>query len=357
LVNVRDWLLPIGLGISLGAILLLLKFDFQFKSTTDTKLQTSYADIIEPILPFTVSILTNKRSEPTANALKNDPYFSKFLKQEPQTQSSLGSGIVLNTHGDIVTNAHVINGADEIIIMTHLGKLAQVTQVLVDPETDIAVLSTNLTLSKSLPVSNERSYRVGDIVFTIGNPFGIGQSVSMGVISAKSRQQPGLTRLTDFIQTDAAINPGNSGGALVDANGFTIGMNTAIFSSSGGNQGIGFAIPISTVLDVADELTAKGKVTRGYLGIDVEPLTPSEYKNLGLKNIGLRITSVQQNSPAEAATLMSGDVLIEMNSVELTSRTQAARLISQLMPGKRTPIVVLRNGELLYLEATLSLRE
>jgi S1-C subfamily serine protease len=360
LIDKRVWLMPATLGLIIGCLFIL--FQLWDKKTVNLALeptQFSYADIIEPILPFTVSILTNKNARPLSNALTTDPYFSKFLQNEPVPQTSLGSGIVLNTTGDIVTNAHVVNDASEILIMTHLGQLARVSQVLVDPETDIALLRTDLRLSNNLPVKTDNSYRVGDIVFTIGNPFGIGQSVSMGVISAKGRQQPGLTRLTDFIQTDAAINPGNSGGALVDANGQTIGMNTAIFSSSGGSQGIGFAIPINTVLDVANELSNKGKVTRGYLGIDVEELSPIEAEKLGLPSpsSGLKVVSVQQGSPAETAGINSGDLLIEINGTKLTTRTQAARIISQLMPGKRTDIKIERFGERINLIATLTVRD
>ena len=268
----KDWILPISIGLILGlAFVLYQKLpDLSPKGELfPAPTVTSYAEIIEPILPFTVSILTSRQIAQDTNSLANDPYFSKFIQPEQSQQSSLGSGIILNRQGQVVTNAHVIKFADEIIVMTNNGELAQVTSVLVDPETDIAVLDTNLLIDRDLPIQTNRQDRVGDLVFTIGNPFGIGQSVSMGVISATGRQQPGLTQLTDFIQTDAAINPGNSGGALINASGYVIGMNTAIFSSTGGSQGIGFAIPFSQVVSVAQELSQTGKVTRGYLGIDV----------------------------------------------------------------------------------------
>lgn len=358
MITKKDWLLPIIVGALLGSLLLflpqLLANLSQPKSAANA---AGYADILEPVLPYTVSILTNKQLDLKNNALGQDPYFQKFLQAAPQTQSSLGSGIVLNEQGDIVTNAHVVNDADQVIVMTHQGAIAEVSKVLIDPETDIAVLQSNLRVNAPLPVELTGQYRVGDLVFSIGNPFGIGQSVSMGIISAKGRQQPGLTELNDFIQTDAAINPGNSGGALVDSQGRTIGMNTAIFSSTGGSQGIGFAIPINTVLSVAQELREHGKVSRGYLGIDVVELSPEESEQLNLLDGGLRVISIQQDSPAKKAGMAQGDIVIALNGVTLKSRTQAARLISQLLPGKETPITLLRDGETIQVMAVLSVRE
>ncbi len=355
----KDWIIPICIGLFFAAAFLLYQNwpittakNQPAKSTT----KTTYADIIEPILPFTVSILTSRQVTEPANALAEDPYFSKFITPETR-QSSLGSGIILNQQGQVVTNAHVIKLADEIVVMTNSGELAQVTRVLVDPETDIALLETSLRLNKDLPIQTNGNDRVGDLVFTIGNPFGIGQSVSMGVISATGRQQPGLTRLTDFIQTDAAINPGNSGGALINADGKVIGMNTAIFSSTGGYQGIGFAIPFMQVVNVAKELSQNGKVTRGYLGIDVAELTPSQREALNIQSNGLRVTSVASASPAANAMIMKDDIVLSINNTPLTTRTQAARIISQLMPGKRTTISIWRNGLVLDMEVTLSAKD
>ena len=355
--RIKDWTIPISIGLIIGVIFLFYqngRAPEPNSRSASVITKTSYADIIEPVLPFAVSILTSRQVNQSKNSLAEDPYFSKFISPESTQQSSLGSGIVINRQGQVVTNAHVIKLADEIIIMTNTGELAQVTRVLVDPETDIAVLETNLKLSKDLPIQTNGEDRVGDLVFTIGNPFGIGQSVSMGVISATGRQQPGLTRLTDFIQTDAAINPGNSGGALINASGQVIGMNTAIFSSTGGSQGIGFAIPFTQVMAVANELSQKGKVTRGYLGIDVTELTPSQVQTLSIGSTGLRVTSVAQDSPAELASIEVGDIILAINNSQLTSRVQAARIISQLMPNKRTTITIWRNGEQRELEATLS---
>jgi len=352
----KDWFFPVVIGLIVGFLFVAQRLWFNTTPKVTSTSAGSYADIIEPVLPFTVSIFTNRKASTSSNDLSKDPYFSKYFNKDSQNQTSLGSGIILNQNGIVVTNAHVVRGAENIIITTHQGESASVTGILIDPESDIAVLETNLKLSADLPFNTDQADRVGDLVFTIGNPFGIGQSVSMGVISATGRQQPGLTTLTDFIQTDAAINPGNSGGALINAQGEVIGMNTAIFSSTGGSQGIGFAIPFVHVKSVADELSQNGLVTRGYLGIDVAELTPTEKENLSLTKSGLKIISVKSDSPAEKAGILPGDILLAINSLELSSRTEAARLITQLMPGKETTIQLLRNGKTLALSAILSQR-
>jgi len=315
----------------------------------------SYADILEPVLPYAVSILTNRKPDTVTGDLANDPYFSKYFDRAQQ-QTTLGSGIVFSKTGLVVTNAHVVRGADNIIILTHLGGRASVIRTLIDPETDIAVLETDLRLSDDFPMGQDSPVRVGDIVFTIGNPFGIGQSVSMGVISATGRQQLGLTNLTDFIQTDAAINPGNSGGPLVNARGEVIGMNSAIFSSTGGSQGIGFAIPFSHVKAVADELSQHGLVSRGYLGIDVAELTPTQKASLTLAPGGLSIVSVKDDSPAADSDIRSGDLLLSIDGMPLSTRTEAVRLISRLMPGKSVSIGLVRAGVSLEKRVFLSQR-
>ncbi|WP_320825401.1 S1C family serine protease [Reinekea sp.] len=356
--------MPILIGALVGLLLVLWPLWSHRSPPDNSVIRGSYADILEPVLPYAVSILTNRKSEEVPSDLANDPYFSKYFDQtqpsvnqteppvnqtEPsfdptREQTTLGSGIVLSKTGLVVTNAHVVRSADNIIILTHLGRRASVIRTLIDPETDIAVLETDLRLSRDLPMGLESPVRVGDIAFTIGNPFGIGQSVSMGVISATGRQQPGLTTLTDFIQTDAAINPGNSGGPLVNAQGQVIGMNTAIFSSTGGSQGIGFAIPFGQVKAVADELSKNGLVSRGYLGIDVAELTPKQQASLGHASGGLSIVSVKADSPAADNDIRIGDVLLTIDGAPVSTRTKAVRLISQLMPGKGIAIDLLRGG-------------
>lgn len=351
--NKKDWVLPIFAGAVL-ALIYLSYLNITSQSPSDTKHSShSYADQIEPILPFAVSILSNRNSPAPPQSIQDDPYFSQFLNEQLPTQSSLGSGIIFNRKGWVVTNAHVVRAANNTVVMNSTGQISEVLQIIIDPETDIAVLQTNIRLSDDLPIQENTMNRVGDLVFSIGNPFGIGQSVSMGIISAVGRQQPGLTALTDFIQTDAAINPGNSGGALINARGEVIGMNTAIFSSDGSSQGIGFAIPFDYVYGIATSLSTIGNIQRGYLGIDVEELSPNERAELNIES-GLKIASVKQAGPAALAGIQTGDILTEIDGMKLNNRTDAVRLISQLMPGKSVNVKILRTGEPIEIVITLS---
>lgn len=354
--RLRDWLLPVVIGILLGAGYLLLTSLTSDRSTGhEPPSVISFSDPLSRVLPFAVSIVTTQSATETEEALNSDPYLKKYLEDADPDRSNLGSGIVLNPQGDVITNAHVIRGADDILILTQDERMVSVRQVFVDPETDIALLKTNLQSDQATPLSVE-SPRIGDIVFSIGNPFGVGQSVSMGIVSATGRAQPGLTQLTDYIQTDAAINPGNSGGPLVNVHGQVIGMNSALFSATGGNQGIGFAIPIRNVLAIVEELAEKGHIERGYLGIDVRQETTDAAISGDDAGTRLIIVSIDMDSPAAQAGLEVGDQLLSLNGTELTSRTQAARLISQMMPGKVTEVEVLRNQQSRLLTIRLGLR-
>lgn len=353
--NKKDWVLPVIVGAVL-ALVYLIYLNLAGNSTTkSSSIVQSYADQIEPVLPFTVSILSNRNTPSVTGPIQNDPYFSQFLNDQVPSQSSLGSGIIFNKSGWIVTNAHVVRGADNTVVMNSDGQVSEVLQTIIDPETDIAVLQTNIRLSHDLPIQKNTMNRIGDLVFSIGNPFGIGQSVSMGIISAVGRQQPSLTALTDFIQTDAAINPGNSGGALVNARGEVIGMNTSIFSSDGSSQGIGFAIPFDYVYGVANSLVTMGTIQRGYLGLDVEELSPDEKTELNITS-GLTVASVEQSGPAALAGVQADDILIEIDGMVLQNRTEAVRLISQLMPGKAVIVKVLREGGAMEIAVTLGTR-
>lgn len=348
-----DWLLPILIGLVIALIYFVFStVSESSKPYSDISDRHSYSHVIEKVTPFSVSILSNTKT--SSSMPFTDEIIEKYLTEDRTQQTNLGSGIILNPSGDIVTNAHVLGNADDIIIVTRSNQIAQIQSILVDPETDIALLKTNLKITRDLPVNSVREIKTGDLVFTIGNPFGIGQSVSMGIVSATGRSQPGLTQLTDFIQTDAAINPGNSGGILMNSFGEVIGMNSAIFSSTGGYQGIGFAIPMAQVLAVVAELQEKGIVTRGYLGIDVSDIvlqTPiTEFP------AGLEIISVAASSPAANAGIKAGDILLAVNGQQVSSRSKTAREISQLMPGKTTDVLVLRNSELQQIAVTLGVR-
>ncbi|TCS37634.1 S1C family serine protease [Reinekea marinisedimentorum] len=350
-----DWLRALSAGLILGLVLVVAN---QQLNNRGPNTATGYADTLAPVLPYTVSIYTNQTINLGQSPLDDDPFFSQYVQPGSYQKTSLGSGIILDTEGHIVTNAHVVEGAQQIIVVASDGAQAEVRRTFIDPDTDIAVLQTGLTISTPLRTASIESIRVGDLAFTIGNPFGIGQSVSMGIISATARMQPNLTRLTDFIQTDAAINPGNSGGALVNAQGEVIGMNTAIYSSNGGSQGIGFAIPIGHVQKVAGTLLENGMVSRGYLGIDVRELSATELKesNQGSAE-GIIVISVAPDSPAEQAGILAGDVLLSLNGQPLSNRTQVARLIAQLIPEQPETLEVSRKGERLAITVTPGYRQ
>jgi S1-C subfamily serine protease len=352
---IKDWIWPLSIGLILGLTLIITNQSLQNAHRNSV---SSYADTLAPVLPYTVSIYTNQTVNFSQSPLDNDPFFSQYVQPGSYQKTNLGSGIILDTNGHIVTNAHVVKDAEQVIVVANDGSQAEVQRTFIDSETDIAVLQTGLKISTPLKVATIESIRVGDIAFTIGNPFGIGQSVSMGIISATARVQPNLTNMTDFIQTDAAINPGNSGGALVNSDGAVIGMNTAIYSSSGGSQGIGFAIPIEHVQKVAHSLLENGMVSRGYLGIDVRELSPTEVQVKNLKTTeGIMITSVAPGSPAEQAELQPGDVLLSLNGSPLLNRTQAARLIAQLVPERQETLEIWRDGKVLTVQVIPEYRQ
>jgi len=258
--SVRVWLAPIVIGLVVGGLVVLWPpFSSKPELTTTELVPTpvSYADVIARAQLSVVSIYSNSRVQRPSHPLLDDPFFSQFLPQQPQHQTSLGSGIVLDDQGHILTNAHVIAQGEQIIVEATDDTSYEARLVGLDPDSDLAVLKIDAR-TQAIDVNTDYRARVGDLVFAIGNPFGVGQTVSMGIISATGRHQPGLTRFADFIQTDAAINPGNSGGALINAYGKLVGINTAIFSNSGGFQGIGFAIPYAHALDIARQLIEQG---------------------------------------------------------------------------------------------------
>lgn len=348
--GIKRWMIPTIIGLILGATYLVLTQGLpRLTINQSTNPTTGFADDLARVLPFTVSILSNQGVPREGLTDDIDPYFEKFITSEPSQQSSLGSGIIISESGAVVTNAHVINNAENIIVVLPDGTQVSVTDVRIDPATDIALLQTTLQINQPPPIGNSSTLRIGDLVFTVGNPFGVGQSVSMGIVSATGRQQPGLTTLTDFIQTDAAINPGNSGGALVDQKGNVVGMNAAIFSSTGGNQGIGFAIPIEQVLTIAAELQSRGSVARGYLGIDVTEVLSDD-------SFSIQIVSVQAGSPAAENGIQTGDVLTQINGTAVLNRTQAARLIAQFKPFDTVQLTIQRDETIITVDTLLSER-
>jgi len=271
--------------------------------------------------------------------------------QRLRREHSLGSGVLIRPDGLVLTNNHVIQGADEINLVLADGRSMPAGIVGTDVETDLAVLRVD---GKDLPaarIGDSDRLRVGDVVLAIGNPYGVGQAVTMGIVSATGRSQLGLTTYENFIQTDAAINPGNSGGALVNTRGEVVGINTAIFSRSGGSQGIGFAIPVSLAMAVTDDIVANGRVIRGWIGVSGQDLTPVLAESLGLSSdSGVLVAGVQHNGPADRAGLQPGDVITGLDGTPARNAVEIMNAIARHRPGDIARLKVDRQGRNLTLE-------
>lgn len=311
---------------------------------------TSYAEAVERAAPAVVNIYTTTIVETRVHPLARDPFFRNFfnLPSEPRRkrmESSLGSGVIVSAGGYILTNHHVIANADDIVVEMRDGRIAQAVVVGTDPDTDIAVLKIEETNLPQL-VLNTSPGRIGDLVFAIGNPFGVGQTVTMGILSATGRDQVGLSTYENFIQTDAAINPGNSGGALINIRGELIGINTAIFTRGGGSNGIGFAIPTSLATEIMDELVANGQVIRGWLGVETQPLTEELARSFGVgRNAGVLISGIFRRGPAAAADVLPGDILTHLNGERVSDGRVAMNQVADLEPGTELKLKLLRNGQ------------
>ena len=332
------------------------------QGTREFPSRISYADAVDKASPAVVNIYTQTLVRQPANPLLNDPMFQQFfnierLPQQERVQSSLGSGVILSPQGYVVTNNHVISGADSIVVSLQDGRESLAQVIGSDPETDLALLKINLPNLPSIVLNTTENLRVGDIVLAIGNPFGVGQTVTQGIVSAIGRNSIGLSTYESFIQTDAAINPGNSGGALIDPNGHLVGINTAIFSQSGGSHGIGFAIPSITARQVMQDLIEHGRVIRGWLGIEVQELTPSLAESFNLESkTGVIISGVVRNGPAHQSGLQPGDIILAMNSQTITTGRDLMRRIARTKPGDSVRFEVLRNERKLSIVAEMSER-
>jgi len=315
----------------------------------------SFATAVERAAPSVVSIFTRtQRSTSTSgsNALPDGEEPAGLL-------TNLGSGVIVTRDGYVITNNHVVAAADSIIVALRDGREQPARVIGTDPESDLALLKIGLTELPSLPLVSSSTLKVGDIVLAIGNPFGVGQTVTQGIISGLDRNQLGLNTYEDFIQTDAAINPGNSGGALVTASGQLVGINTAIFSKSGGSQGIGFAIPADQVTAVMSDLIEKGRVVRGWVGVEAHGLSATEAAEVGLPldQRGLMITGIYRDSPAQRAGIRPGDVLLEINDVAVRGNgLEAMNYIAKVEPGAVTYFTIFREGERQRLEILTSER-
>jgi serine protease DegQ len=309
--------------------------------------QGSYREAARRAMPSVVNIFTTKEARQPRNPFMDDPLFKRFFgDQQEDKQFSLGSGVVVSTKGYVLTNNHVIETADEIEVALADGRKVSAKVVGADPETDLAVIKVDLPNLPAITLGHADQSKVGDVVLAIGNPFGVGQTVTMGIVSALGRNHLGINTFENFIQTDAAINPGNSGGALIDSSGNLLGINTAIYSRSGGSLGIGFAIPVTTAKSVMESIIASGQVIRGWIGVEPQDITPELAESFGLtRKSGAIIAGVLKGGPADKAGMRPGDILVAVEGKPVSDTTDMLNLIAQLVPGNRAKMTVLRKSQ------------
>lgn len=320
---------------------------------------TSYAEAAQRAMPAVVSVYTTK--EIRRSPYSEDPFFERFFgerfRQQAERVTSLGSGVIATADGYVLTNNHVVQAADEILVALGDGRRVEAKLVGADPETDLAVLRIEAANLPVITFGRSEDLHVGDVVLAIGNPFNVGQTVTMGIVSALGRTGLDLSRYESYIQTDAAINQGNSGGALVDTQGNLVGINTAIFSRSGGSIGIGFAIPTTIITQVMEQLIKTGKVVRGYFGIEPEDITPEMVDALKLpRKDGVIVRGVQRSAPAGKAGLEPGDILLSINDQPVQDTPRMLTQIAQLAPGSVARVKVIRGGKELEIAVTVGER-
>lgn len=319
----------------------------------------SYAKAVELAAPAVVNIYTTKIITESANPYANDPVYRFFFgdkggKPRKRLESSLGSGVIASSDGYVVTNNHVIAGADEIQVALRDGRSAEAKLVGSDPESDIAVLKINIPELPTITFSQSSNIRIGDVAMAIGNPFGVGQTVTMGIISATGRDRVGINTYENFIQTDAAINPGNSGGALINAYGQMIGINTAIYNKS---EGIGFAIPVDAALKVMQQIVETGQVQRGWLGIEVQDIDRALAESFGLPDTrGAVVAGLLRNGPGAKAGLKPGDVIIKIGDHDIVDSHDVMTTIAEVQPQHKVDISLRRNRQVIKLSAEVGKR-
>ncbi len=308
----------------------------------------SYHEAVQRAAPSVVNVFSSKEVRSRRSPLFNDPAVRRFFGEPDETQraSSLGSGVLVSSSGYVLTNHHVVEAADEIEVALTDGRKLLAKVVGNDPETDLAVLRVNAENLPAITFGSSDALKVGDVVLAIGNPFGVGQTVTAGIVSALGRTGLGINTFENFIQTDAAINPGNSGGALIDAGGNLVGINTAIFSRSGGSMGIGFAIPVSSAKMVLEQIVKHGAVTRGWIGVEVQEITPAlaESFKLGGQR-GALIAGVLPGGPADHAGVKPGDILVEVEGKPVVDPASMLNLIAALAPGAPATMRFRRKGQ------------
>ena len=311
----------------------------------------SFSAAARKAAPAVVSINTSKE---VRHPRSNDPWFQFFFgDQGAQAQTGLGSGVIISPEGYILTNNHVVEGADEIEVTLTDSRRASATVIGTDPDTDLAVLKVQLDKLPVIVLGDSDKLDVGDQVLAIGNPFGVGQTVTSGIVSALGRNQLGINTFENFIQTDAAINPGNSGGALTDINGNLMGINTAIYSRSGGSMGIGFAIPVSTAKHVMESIVKNGRVVRGWIGVEPNELTPELAQTFGIQTAqGVIVTGVLNTGPAAAAGMRPGDVITQVDGQPVRTVSELLTRIAALTPGQPAPFTLQRRGDTVQVSVT-----
>ena len=304
----------------------------------------------EKAMPAVVNIYTTKETRLPHQPFMDDPLFRRFFgdqfDRESRQTASLGSGVIVGPEGYVLTNNHVIETADEIEVAFAGGRKSAAKVVGTDPETDLAVLKVDTAHLPTIAFGDSKTLSIGDFVLAIGNPFGVGQTVTMGIVSAKGRSRLGISTFEDFIQTDAAINPGNSGGALVDSAGNLVGINSAIYSRTGGSLGIGFAIPSELARHVMEEIIQHGSVTRGWIGVEVQDISPELAESFRLPSTnGTLIAGVQPGGPADRAGIRRGDILVGVESRAFTDSTEMLNLIAALKPGDQATLKIVRDHQ------------
>jgi Do/DeqQ family serine protease len=372
LIKVVGFIFQFGLiGLALATVYLVTVSDkdkneiLEFLSSSEDKYQAgsdnksavfSYADAVASSTPSVVTIYTSKTVTEKPHPLLDDPIFSQFFgdqlkrRERSRSETNLGSGVIIGSDGYILTNQHVIDGADEILISLADGRGSQAVLIGEDRETDIAILQIPMTGLSGIKIADDQSIRVGDVVLAIGNPLNVGQTVTMGIVSATGRNRIGLNTFENFIQTDAAINPGNSGGALINARGELIGINTAIFSQTVGAQGIGFAIPISLALDIMRQIIKFGKVTRGWLGVEGTEITAQAAMATGDSGIkGALVVGVFINSPADMAGIRAGDIVVAVDDKPVDGIRDLLDQITRHKPDEKIKVSIYRGPEQLEL--------
>ena len=355
--------LPIITGLAVAALVLFLLPESRnhngqsngdsYYSSADWHGPVSYARAVKEAAPSVVNIYTKTTVRRTNYPPLKHPFFKRLRKQQSERiQGSLGSGVIMDNAGFIVTSLHVVNEVDEILILLYDGRELPATVVGIDPETDLAILKIYADNLQNINVGNPEKVEIGDVVLAIGNPFGMGQTVTQGIISATQRNGLNLNILENYIQTDADINPGNSGGALIDARGNLLGINTAVLNNEN-SEGIGFAIPANEVQKVLRHIIEHGRVIRGWLGVEAIDLTPAIATKLSLElTTGLLVTAVVKGGPTHVSGVLPGDIVTSINGVSVTDRHRSINQITEILPGQPIDLVVMRDKKYLAITAT-----